>query len=155
LIPTDSNFSPVVRVAYSVSENKKSKLEVTDTLTITVVTNGAIKPLDAISYAGKILEEYLKPLVNLNVEIAEKEILVDESKTVEKKPNAISIQIVDLNLSARSYNCLREKGIRTVQELTGYSKDELESEQFKNLGKKSVKEIVSELKKLGLQLKSN
>jgi DNA-directed RNA polymerase subunit alpha len=151
IIATDSNFSPIVRVAYSVDEEKISRSVTTDTLAIEVTTNGAITPSEAITYTAKLLTEYLKPLTEISENVGE--IQVAGSQAVEQAPKSLSTSIEDLNLTIRPYNCLKRLGIQSIQQLTEMSKSEVE--KIKNLGKKSVREITNRLKDLGLSLKAS
>jgi DNA-directed RNA polymerase subunit alpha len=151
IIATDSNFSPIVRVGYSVDEHKISKTITGDILTMEVATNGAISPENAMAIASKILSEHLNPLINISEAISKMEVLKEQ---VEKqKTTTLSIPIEDLNLSVRSYNCLKRYGIQTIQELTSMTR--LQVEKIKNLGKKSLREIQKQLTEYGLAFKEN
>jgi DNA-directed RNA polymerase subunit alpha len=151
IIATDSNFCPIARVQYSVDEHKISKTITGDILTMEVATNGAISPENAMAIAGKILAEHLTPIININEAVSKMEVLKEQ--TEKQKTTTLSIPIEDLNLSVRSYNCLKRSGIQTIQELTSMTR--LEVEKIKNLGKKSLREIQKQLTEYGLSFKEN
>lgn len=146
LIAVDSDFSPIVRVSYTVDEMKLSKYETGDTLTMEVSTNGSISPANAIAYAAKVLSEHLQPLIDIDAKIKEY-VLMNEQVQTEKK-RTLSIPIENINLSIRSYNCLKRAGIQTIQELTNKTRSEVE--HIKNLGRKSLREIQKRLTEYGL-----
>jgi DNA-directed RNA polymerase subunit alpha len=149
IIATDSNFSPIVRVGYSVEEEKLSKTLTADMLSFEVATNGGISPQDAVAMASKILVEHFTPLVEINETIAGIKVLNDQIE--QQKTNTLSIPIDDLNLSVRSYNCLKRSGIQSIQQLTSMTRNEVE--KIKNLGKKSLREIQKQLTEYGLSFK--
>ena len=150
LIPVDSNFSPIVKVSYAVEEVKLSKLEPTDRLVLEVATDGTISAGDAIALAAKILVEHLNPLVAINDSLREIKVLHEQNEENHRK--TLSIPIENLDLTVRSYNCLKRYGIQTIQELT--EKPKAEIEKIKNLGKKSMREINKKLLEFGLKLKN-
>lgn len=149
IIAMDSDFSPILRVAYSVDEIKLSKYEIGDTLTIEVATNGAITPSSAIAYAAKVFSEHLAPLIEIDERVKEFSMMQEQEKV--EKNRTLSIPIENINLSVRSYNCLKRAGIQTIQELTSKTKSEVE--HIKNLGNKSLKEIQRRLMEYGLTFK--
>jgi DNA-directed RNA polymerase subunit alpha len=149
IIATDSNFSPIIRVGYSVEEQKISKTITADMLTMEVATNGGILPQDAIAMASKILVEHFNPLVEINQAITNIQVLHEQVE--QEKTHTLSIPIDDLNLSVRSYNCLKRSGIQTIQQLTSMTRTEVE--KIKNLGKKSLREIQKQLTEYGLSFK--
>lgn len=149
VIATDSNFSPIVRVGYTIEEQKVSKTVTGDILTLDVATNGAISPQDAVAMAAKILSEHLKPLIDINSAIETMQIIKEHEE--EKKQEGLSIPIEELTLSVRSYNCLKRHGIQTINQLTTMSKNDVE--KIKNLGKKSLREIQKQLLEYGLTFK--
>lgn len=149
IIAVDSDFSPIIRVAYNVDEIKLSKYEVGDSLTIEVATNGAIAPSSAIAYAAKIFSEHLAPLIDIDERV--KEFTMLQEKQQAEKSRTLSIPIENINLSVRSYNCLKRAGIQTIQELTSRTKSEIE--HIKNLGNKSLREIQRCLLEYGLSFK--
>jgi DNA-directed RNA polymerase subunit alpha len=149
IIATDSNFSPIVRVGYIVEEQKISKTITGDILILDVATNGAISPQDSVAMAAKILSEHLKPFIDINTAIETMQIMKEHEE--EKKQEGLSIPIEELTLSVRSYNCLKRRGIQTINELTAMTKTEVE--KIKNLGKKSLREIQKQLVEYGLTFK--
>lgn len=149
IIATDSNYSPIVQVGYSVEERKISKNLFGDILKLDVATNGSISPSDALAYASKILMDHFDQLANVNERIKQIKMMNDEVEVA--KQQTLSISIEDLDLSVRSYNCLKRNGIQTIQELT--TKTKAEVEKIKNLGKKSLREIQKKLTDYGLSFK--
>lgn len=149
VIATDSNFSPIIQVGYHVDDFKISKTLTGDALTMEVTTNGSIEATDAVALAAKILVEHFNPLISLNDKV--KEIQVINEREEQEKANKLSIAIEDLNLSVRSYNCLKRYGIQTIQELTNMTKSQVE--KINNLGKKSLREIQKQLTDYGLTFK--
>jgi DNA-directed RNA polymerase subunit alpha len=149
IIPTDSNFSPVLNVAYEVEEIKVSQTESHEQLTVLVSTNGSVNPAEAISEASKILIAHLNFFAELSntTEV----LFVDEN--VSKEIKNVSIPLIDLGLSVRSLNSLQREGIRDVTQLTEMTVGQLNA--IDNLGTKSVREIKGALTKLGLSLKTN
>lgn len=150
VLPIDSNFSPIVKVSYSVEEVKASKESMTDRLFLEVATNGAISAGDAISMASKILVEHLNPLIDINQSLHDLQVMREKSQEVRSQ--TLSIPIENLDLTVRSYNCLKRHGIQTIQELTERPKNEIE--KIRNLGKKSLREINKKLLEYGLKLKN-
>lgn len=150
IIATDSNFSPIVKVGYHVEEQKITKTETADNLTLELVTNGTILPTDALALAAKILVEHFNPIMAINEAIAQHEIMQERDK--ETKSSNLSVNIAELELSVRSYNCLLASGIHTIHDLTTMTRSEVE--KIKNLGKKSLKEIQKKLAEFGLHFKS-
>ncbi len=149
IIATDSNFSPIVSTRYTVNETKISKHEIGDELTIEVSTNGAISPSESMAYAAKVLSEHLQPIININEKINEMKLMAEEKQNKEARTSSTSIE--DMNLSVRSFNCLKRAGIQTVQQLIDKSHSEVE--KIKNLGRKSLREIQKKLLELGLTFK--
>lgn len=150
VIPTDSNFSPIVKVSYAVEEVKLSKESTNDRLILEVATDGTISAGDAIALAAKILVEHLNPLIDINQSLYELQVI--REKNEEIRSQTLSIPIENLDLTVRSYNCLKRHGIQTIQELTEKPKSEIE--KIRNLGKKSLREINKKLLEYGLKLKS-
>ncbi|WP_033160197.1 DNA-directed RNA polymerase subunit alpha [Mycoplasmoides alvi] len=149
VIPIDSNFSPIVKVSYSVEEVKLSKQSTNDRLILEVGTNGTISAGDAIALAAKILVAHLNPLIDINQSLHELQVM--REKNEEIRSQTLSIPIENLDLTVRSYNCLKRHGIQTIQELT--EKPRTEIEKIRNLGKKSLREINKKLLEYGLKLK--
>ncbi len=151
IIATDSNFCPVLQVGYHVDERKISKNHMGDYLTLDVVTNGAVTPTDAVAYASRILVEHFEQLAQINERIAQLQMMKENEETQE--PTVTSVSIDDLELSVRSYNCLKRSGIRTIQELSNMTRADVE--KIKNLGKTSLREIRKKLQDYGLTFKKN
>ena len=150
-IATDSNYSPVTRVNYKVEQTRVGHDPRFDKLTIEVWTNGSIAPQDAIALSAKILTYHFENFLELDDKFSE----IDLEKDPEAKPvdTSVSGSIEDLDLSVRSYNCLKRAGIGTVSELT--QKTETEMMKVRNLGKKSLLEVKSKLIERGLSFKDN
>ncbi|MCQ2748057.1 MAG: hypothetical protein MJ223_02210 [Mycoplasmoidaceae bacterium] len=151
IIATDSNFSPILNVAPHVEERKISKNKMGDYLILDVVTNGAISPTDAVAYASRILVEHFEQLAQINERIAQLQMMKENEEPVQQAVTSVSID--DLELSVRSYNCLKRSGIRTIQELSNMTRAEVE--KIKNLGKTSLREIRKKLQDYGLTFKKN
>ncbi|MDR0826117.1 MAG: DNA-directed RNA polymerase subunit alpha [Mycoplasmataceae bacterium] len=149
IIPTDSNFSPIVRVGYHVEDHKISKTMTGDALILDVTTNGAISPQDAVAFAAKILAEHFNPLIEINAVIQQMQVI--ETTQKQTVANKLSTPIEDMNLSVRSYNCLKRRGIQTIEELVNMTRSEVE--KIKNLGKKSLREIQKNLTEYGVSFK--
>jgi DNA-directed RNA polymerase subunit alpha len=151
IIPVDSIFTPIRRVNYNVENTRVGQVTDYDKLTLEVWTNGTIKPDEATSLAAKILVEHLTLFINLTDHVNDVEIMVEKEE--DKKEKVLEMTIEELDLSVRSYNCLKRAGINTVQELT--QKTEEEMMKVRNLGKKSLEEIQQKLAVLNLSLKQN
>lgn len=151
VIPVDSIFTPVRKVNYTVENTRIGQITDYDKLTLEVWTNGAIEPDEAISLAAKILDEHLVLFANMSEYI--ENIEVPEEKIEEKREHALDMTIEELDLSVRSYNCLKRAGINTVQELTEKTEDEMM--KVRNLGRKSLDEVIQKLNALGLSLKES
>lgn len=149
IIPTDSNFSPVLAVNWTVKETKTSKLVTSDVLEIEIATNGAVKASEALIIGSKILFDHLQPLVDLNPNIKLMQTLNDEVNSFPR--NNLYIPIEDLDLTVRAYNALKSSGILSTQELLEKNKHEIE--KIKNLGRKSVNEIIEKIHERGLKLR--
>ena len=149
VIATDYNFTPIERVSYEVEKTRVGRDESYDKLILNVWTNGSMKPEEAVALASQIVIEHFQILTNLS-NISNVTGMMKE-KEVDPKKNTLATAIEDLDLSVRSYNCLKKEGILSVEELT--DKTELEIQRIKNLGKKSYKEIIQKVKDLGLEFK--
>ncbi len=149
VIPTDSIYSPVEKVSYFVEPTRVGESAKYDQLTLEVETNGSLKPYEAISVAAKILVEHL----NMFVELTDMAMNMDVMSEVENDTTnkVLDMTIEELDLSVRSYNCLKRAGIQTVQDLAAKSEDDMS--KVRNLGKKSLKEINEKLVELGLGFK--
>lgn len=148
-IAVDSNYSPVEKVAYSREDARVGQNENFDKLILDVWTNGSMKPEEAIALASRILIEHLNILTNLS-EIANIDGLMIE-KTEDPTVKALETPIEDLDFSVRAYNCLKRDGIHTIQDLV--NKSESDMMKIRNLGKKSLKEVMDKIKELGLVLR--
>ena len=151
VIPIDSIYTPITRVNYLVEDTRVAESDQFDKLTLDVWTDGSISPEDSVSLAAKILTEHLNVFVNLTEEAREAEIMVEKEET--KKEKMLEMTVEELDLSVRSYNCLKRAGINTVEELT--DKTEAEMMKVRNLGKKSLTEIKQKLNELELSLKED
>ena len=149
VIATDSNFTPIERVSYEVEKTRVGRDESYDKLILNVWTNGSMKPEEAVALASQIVIEHFQILTKLS-NISNVTGMMKE-KEVDPKKTTLATAIEDLDLSVRSYNCLKKEGILSVEELT--DKTELEIQRIKNLGKKSYKEIIQKIKDLGLEFK--
>ena len=149
VLPIDSIFTPISRVNYQVESTRVGRRNDFDKLTLDVWTNGSISPREAISLAAKILTEHLDIFVNLTDEAKNAEVMVEKEETHKEK--MLEMTIEELDLSVRSYNCLKRAGINTVQELT--NKTEADMMKVRNLGRKSLEEVKNKLADLGLGLR--
>lgn len=149
-IAMDSNFSPIERVNYEVEGARVGQDDTYDKLTMEIWTNGSMKPEEAIALASRIIIEHFDILTKLD-EIADETGLmkqnVDDSKT-----KALELSIDELEFSVRAYNCLKRANINTLQDLT--QKSENEMMKIRNLGKKSLKEVIDKVKEMGLNFKN-
>ena len=148
---TDSIYTPTEKVAYSVEPTRVGEEVRYDSLTMEVWTDGSINPQKALSMAAKILMDHLAVVANINDEVVVMEDVIKESG-VEQQNKGQQLMIEDLDLSVRSYNCLKRAGIQTVDELTQKTEDEMM--RVRNLGKKSLKEVKDKLIELGYGFKS-
>ncbi len=146
---TDSIYTPVYNVSYSVENTRVGTITDFDKLTIEVQTNGTIGAKEAISFGAKILNEHLNLFVDLSDEAKNVEIMVEREET--KKEKVLEMTIEELDMSVRSFNCLKRAGIDTVEELTNRTEEDMI--KVRNLGKKSLEEVIQKLHSLGLDLK--
>ncbi len=151
IIYTDSKFSPVVRVAYKSNSTLDENGKPFDTLTMEIETDGTLKPSQTLSIASKVLRDHLAIIAEANLNPVDTEAEEEES-TRERDASLKSKMIEDLELSVRSYNCLKRAGISTVDELC--QKTEYEMQHVRNLGKKSLQEIKDKIYSLGLHFKA-
>ncbi len=147
-IPIDAIFSPINKVNYLIENFRVGQRTDYDKVILEVWTDGTIKPDDAVASAAKILKDYFGNFINFEEDIVEE--VQEEDPEEEKMKQLLKTTIEDLELSVRSSNCLRVSGIKTVGDLVQKTEDELE--KIKNLGKKSIIEIISRLNTLGLSL---
>ena len=148
-IPLDSLYTPVTKVNFAVENTRVGQITDFDKLTIEVWTNGVLSADESISLASKILTEYLSQFVNLTDHVNNVEIMVEKEEN--KKEKILETTIEELDLSVRSYNCLKRAGINTVEELI--MRDQEEMMKVRNLGKKSLEEVQQKLEAMGLSLK--
>lgn len=149
VIPVDSIYTPVTKVNYTVDNVRVGQYTDREELTVEVWTNGTIKPDDAVSLAAKIMNELLLLFVDLSEDAKNTEIIVEKEEN--KKEKVLEMTIEELDLSVRSYNCLKRAGINTVEDLTNKSEEDMM--KVRNLGRKSLEEVISKLNGLGLYLK--
>ena len=150
VIAVDSIYTPVERVNLSIQNTRVGQITDYDKLTLDVYTNGTLAPDEAVSLAAKVLSEHLSLFIDLS-EIANKADIMVEKEESEKE-KVLEMNIDELELSVRSYNCLKRAGINTVEELTNKTSDDMM--KVRNLGRKSLEEVLAKLKELGLQLRS-
>lgn len=150
-IPIDSIFTPVVSTSYSVEDTRVGQSIDFDKLTIELKTNGTVSAKETISLAAKILDDHAKLVVDLCGSMSDISILVSQEE--DKQLKVMEMTIEDLDLSVRSYNCLKRAGIQTVEDLTRKSEDDML--KVRNLGKKSLDEVIKKLEDLGLSLRNN
>ncbi|MDI6601300.1 MAG: DNA-directed RNA polymerase subunit alpha [Thermoanaerobacteraceae bacterium] len=151
IIPIDSIYTPVKRVNFSVDNTRVGQITDYDRLTLEVWTNGTLKPDEAISLAAKIMIEHLNLFVGLTEKIDDIEIV--EEKEEDKRDKVLDMTIEELDLSVRSYNCLKRAGINTVEDLIQRTEEDMM--KVRNLGKKSLEEVQQKLALLGLSLKKS
>lgn len=150
-ISIDSIYTPVKRVNFTVENTRVGQITDYDKLTLEIWTNGTIKTEEAISLSAKILIEHFKLFMTLTDHANDVEIMIEKEE--DKKEKVLEMTIEELDLSVRSYNCLKRAGINTVQELAQRSMDDMM--KVRNLGKKSLEEVERKLKDLGLSLRLN
>ena len=146
---TDSIYTPVYNVSYTVENTRVGNITDFDKLTLEVETNGTISAKEAISFGAKILNEHLNLFVDLSDEAKNVEIMVEREET--KKEKVLEMTIEDLDMSVRSFNCLKRAGIDTVEDLTNRTEEDMI--KVRNLGKKSLEEVIQKLHSLGLDLR--
>lgn len=148
VIPIDSIFTPVERVNLTVENTRVGQITDFDKLTLDVFTNGTLVPDEAVSLAAKVLSEHLNSFIDLSENAKTAEIMVE--KEDNEKEKVLEMNIDELELSVRSYNCLKRAGINTVEELTARTSEDMM--KVRNLGRKSLEEVLAKLKELGLSL---
>ena len=148
VIAVDSIYTPVERVNVTVENTRVGQITDFDKLTLDVYTNGKLDPDEAVSLAAKVLSEHLKIFIELSENAKTAEVMVE--KEDDEKEKVLEMSIDELELSVRSYNCLKRAGINTVEELTNKTSEDMM--KVRNLGRKSLEEVLSKLKELGLQL---
>lgn len=150
-IAIDSIYTPVERVQYEVEKTRVGQDADYDKLIIEVYTNGSMEPQEAVAKAAKILIDHLNVIVEINEKVKMTDFMVENEEDTKNKILEMSIE--DLDLSVRSYNCLKRAGINTVQELANQTEEDMM--KVRNLGRKSLKEVKDKLAELGLSLRRN
>ena len=148
VIPMDSIYTPVSKVNYKVENTRVGQVTDFDKLTLEVWTNGVISAEDAVSLAAKIITEHLNLFVNLSAEGAGADIMVEKGDAGKEK--VLEMTIEELDLSVRSFNCLKRAGINTVEDLISRTEDDMM--KVRNLGRKSLEEVINKLDSLGFTL---
>ncbi len=149
-LPVDSIYTPVLKVNYTVENTRVGQITDYDKLSIEVWTDGTIEAQEAVSLAARIMSEHLNLFVTLSQEAMSTEIMVE--KDDKGKEKALEMTIEELDLSVRSFNCLKRAGINTVEDLINKSEDEMM--KVRNLGRKSLEEVIAKLESLGFNLTS-
>lgn len=150
ILPVDSIYTPVLKVNYTVENTRVGQITDYDKLTLDVWTNGVISAQEAVSLAAKVLTEHLNLFVNLSEKGSSTEIMVE--KDDKGKEKVLEMTIEELDLSVRSFNCLKRAGINTVEDLINKSEDDMM--KVRNLGRKSLEEVVEKLTSLGFSLQN-
>lgn len=149
VIPMDSIYTPVNKVNYTVDNTRVGQITDFDKLSLEVWTNGTISAEDAVSLAAKIITEHLNLFVNLSAEGAGADIMVEKGDSGKEK--VLEMTIEELDLSVRSFNCLKRAGINTVEDLINKTEDDMM--KVRNLGRKSLEEVINKLASLGFTLR--
>ena len=148
VLPIDSIYTPVLKVNYTVDNTRVGQITDYDKLTLDVWTNGVINAQEAVSLAAKVLTEHLNLFVNLSDKASSAEVMVE--KDDKGKEKILEMTIEDLDLSVRSFNCLKRAGINTVEDLINKSEEDMM--KVRNLGRKSLEEVIQKLNSLGFSL---
>ena len=148
VIPVDSIYTPVLKVNYTVENTRVGQITDYDKLTLEIWTDGTISAKEAVSLGAKVLNEHLNLFIDLSEEAYNTEIMVE--KDDKGKEKVLEMTIEELDLSVRSFNCLKRAGINTVEDLINKSEDDMM--KVRNLGRKSLEEVVEKLKNLGFNL---
>lgn len=148
MIPIDSLYTPVQRVNFVVEDTRVGQVTDYDRLTFEVWTNGTTTPDDAVSLAAKVLNDHLALFIDLSDTAKNTEIMVEKEEG--KKEKVLELSIEELDLSVRSYNCLKRAGINTVEDLANKTEDDMM--KVRNLGRKSLEEVLGKMTELGLNL---
>ena len=151
VIPIDSIFTPIERVNINIENTRVGQITDFDKLTLDVYTNGTLDPDEAVSLAAKVMSEHLNTFIDLSEKARMAEVIVEKEEDDSVK--VLELSIDELELSVRSYNCLKRAGINTVEELTNKTADDMM--KVRNLGRKSLEEVLAKLKELGLSLREN
>ena len=148
-IYTDSIYTPVYNVSYTVENTRVGNITDFDKLTLEVQTNGTLTASEAVSFGAKILNEHLNLFVDLSEDAKDTSIMVEREETIKEK--VLEMTIEELDMSVRSFNCLKRAGIDTVEDLTNRTEEDMI--KVRNLGKKSLEEVIQKLHSLGLDLR--
>ena len=148
VIAVDSVYTPVERVNLSIENTRVGQMTDYDKLTLDVYTNGTLAPDEAVSLAAKVLSEHLSLFINLSDTAQSAEVMIEPQNVAQE--TVLQMNIDELELSVRSYNCLKRAGINTVEELCNKTPEDMM--KVRNLGRKSLEEVLAKLKELGLQL---
>lgn len=148
VLPIDSIYTPVLKVNYTVDNTRVGQITDFDKLTLDIWTNGVINAEEAVSLAAKVLTEHLNLFVNLSDKASSAELMVE--KDDKGKEKILEMTIEDLDLSVRSFNCLKRAGINTVEDLINKSEEDMM--KVRNLGRKSLEEVIQKLNSLGFSL---
>ena len=151
VLPIDSIYTPVKKVNYSVENTRVGQRVDYDKLTIEVWTDGSLKPYEALSLAAKVMTGHLELFIDLSETAKNTQIMIEKEEN--KKERVLEMSIEDLELSVRSFNCLKRAGISTVEDLT--NKSESDMMKVRNLGKKSLDEVTNKLHALGLDFRKD
>jgi len=149
VIPVDSIFTPVTKVNYTVDNTRVGQVTDYDKLTLEIWTDGSITPEEGVSIGAKIMLEHLNLFIGLDSSIDDMEFMIEKEE--DRKEKALEMTVEDLELSVRSFNCLKRASINTVEELTQRSEEDMM--KVRNLGMKSLDEVKNKLEELGLGLK--
>ena len=148
VIAVDCIYTPIERVNLSIENTRVGQITDYDKLTLDVYTNGTLEPDEAVSLAAKVLSEHLNLFIDLSENAKTAEVMIEKEDNAKEK--VLEMNIDELELSVRSYNCLKRAGINTVEELTNRTPEDMM--KVRNLGRKSLEEVLAKLKELGLQL---
>ena len=151
VIATDSIYTPVKKVNYTVEKTRVGNISDYDKLTVEIWTDGTVTPAESVSLSAKIISEHMALFVDLSDAAKNAEIMIEKEET--KKEKVLETTIEELDLSVRSYNCLKRAGINTVQDLTARSENDMM--KVRNLGRKSLEEVIAKLDAMGLTLSND
>ncbi|MBQ1471678.1 MAG: DNA-directed RNA polymerase subunit alpha, partial [Eubacterium sp.] len=151
VIPVDSIFTPVRKANFTVENTRVGQMTDYDRLILEIWTDGSITPEEGVSIGAKIMQEHLNLFIQLDDSAGDMEIMVEKEE--DQKEKALEMTIEELELTVRSFNCLKRASINTVEELIQRTEEDMM--KVRNLGKKSLDEVKSKLEELGLSLKSN
>ena len=151
VLPIDSIYTPVKKVNYAVENTRVGQRVDYDKLTIEVWTDGSLKPYEALSLAAKVMTGHLELFIDLSETAKNTQIMIEKEEN--KKEKVLEMSIEDLELSVRSFNCLKRAGISTVEDLT--NKSEADMMKVRNLGKKSLDEVTNKIHALGLEFRKD